>query len=59
MLVSRGGEFQSCSAIARTYNRDLHDIGCRAACRIVAISRRYDILKHLCFPLLLLSNNKT
>jgi len=30
-----------------------------AAYRIVAISRRYGTLNHLCFPLLLLWNNKT
>ena len=59
MLVSRGGDFQSCSVIAHTYYRDLYDIGCRPAYRIVAISRRYGTLKHLRFPLLLLSSNKT
>lgn len=59
MLVSRGGDFQSRSAIGRTYNRDLYDIECWAAYRIVAISRRYGTLKHLRFPLLLLSKNKT
>lgn len=59
MLVSRGGDFQSRSAIAHIYYRDLYDIGCTVAYRIVAISRRYGTLKHVRFPLLLLSNNKT